>query len=343
MRLCFPVILSFLLFACQKETDRSLSRAFYHWQTELDPSEAEKEWMDSLGISKLYIKFFDVDWDAESGQAVPLATVQIASDFRFSEIIPTVFITNRTMRSVPDPEVPALAARITGSIQAILRKHPLLEASGIQIDCDWSGQTREKYFRLLKAIRAELGSAMDLSATIRLHQVKYFRETGIPPVDRGMLMFYNVGEVADWDCENSILNQADAGAYLQNFREYPLELDLVLPIFSWGVLYRQGRMIRLINNLRPEALQDTSYFHEAANNRFEITKSTYLDGYYLYRGDLIRTESVSTSLLNWSARTLSPLLKTQNLTAGFYHLDSSTIKHYEYEELEAVFQELAQP
>ena len=91
-------------------------------------------------------------------------------------------------------------------------------------------------------------------------------------------MFYNMGEVADWNCENSILNQTDARAYLPNFRDYPLDLDLVLPIFSWGVLYRQGRMIRLINNLRPEDLRDTTYFHEAANNRFEITKVRILTG-----------------------------------------------------------------
>ena len=53
--------------------------------------------MDTLQVHKLYIKYFDVDWDEAKEEAVPLAVVQIKDRLDATlEIIPTVFITNRT-------------------------------------------------------------------------------------------------------------------------------------------------------------------------------------------------------------------------------------------------------
>ena len=143
MRPFLTFLLAAFLLACQPETDRNLSRAFYHWQTKVDLSQTEKTWVDSLGTRKMYIRFFDVDWDGETKQPIPLATVQIDPEFSFPEIIPTVYITNRSLKAIREEQIPELAKRITDGIQTILRRYPQLDASEIQIDCDWSGQTRE--------------------------------------------------------------------------------------------------------------------------------------------------------------------------------------------------------
>ncbi|MFN7116651.1 MAG: hypothetical protein ACK4TA_07600, partial [Saprospiraceae bacterium] len=177
-----------------------------------------------------------------------------------------------------------------------------------------------------------------ISATIRLHQYRDFKETGVPPVNRGMLMFYNTGDVENWAEENSILNLEAASYYLptSDFRlptskTYPIPLDIALPIFSWGVLFRNGSMIRLINNLQATDLTDTARFLKIADNRFEVVKSTYLNGYYLYEGDQIRTESIDQSLLLQAADLLYDKIKNRPLTIAFYHLDTATIKHFPHE------------
>ncbi len=77
---------------------------------------------------------------------------------------------------------------------------------------------------------------MVLSATIRLHQVKYFETTGVPPVKSGMLMFYNTGDLENPSEENSILNIETAELYLSGLEDYPMQLDIVLPLFSWAVV-----------------------------------------------------------------------------------------------------------
>ncbi|MBK8703650.1 MAG: hypothetical protein IPN33_08475 [Saprospiraceae bacterium] len=131
----------------------------------------------------------------------------------------------------------------------------------IQIDCDWTEKTRDSYFYLLKKMREQLEPGnCALSATIRLHQVRYFKKTGAPPVDRGMLMFYNMGDVESWEEPNSILNIKKGEPYLDGAARYPLPLDVALPAFGWGVLFREGRMIRLIYPIDEKVLADTSRF-----------------------------------------------------------------------------------
>ena len=60
----------------------------------------------------------------------------------------------------------------------------------IQIDCDWTKSTKDKYFYLLKKIK-EL-SKKEISCTLRLYPYKYPEIMGVPPVDKAMLMCYNL-------------------------------------------------------------------------------------------------------------------------------------------------------
>ena len=176
------------------------------------------------------------------------------------ELIPTIFITNRTLLHLPTAKIDTLAARIVARTKALMKQLPDARIQEIQLDCDWTQKTKVSYFSLLEKIQAFCGADVQLSATIRLHQLKFANRTGIPPVDRGMLMFYNMGDLERWESANSILDNSIASQYLDARNTYPLDLDIALPIFAWGVLYRKGRMTKLINNLEAKQLADTSRF-----------------------------------------------------------------------------------
>jgi len=207
----------------------------------------------------------------------------------------------------------------------------------IQLDCDWTNKTRGKYFALLSEVKTYLNPKdILLSSTIRLHQVKYFKETGVPPIDKGMLMFYNIGDINDPKTTNSILDLDDAKKYLTNFWEYPLKLDIAFPIFSWGVLIRRGRTIKLISNLRPEDLKDDNKYIKVEENKYKVINSHYLEGYYLYEKDLIRTENVSCEQLTDAAKIMSSVLDNKDIVVSFFHLDRKCLKYYDYEELKTV-------
>lgn len=340
----FLFIFILLLTRCQP-APRQVQAAFYHWQTHLDLTLDERNYLDALNVKQLYAKFFDVDWDANQQQAIPLALINIeAKHLEQIQIIPTIFITNRTMLNIAEKDIPILAQKMMDKIKELYQAFATQPLTEIQLDCDWTMKSKDKYFALLQHLNQIIQpEQLQLSATIRLHQVKFFEKTGVPPVHKGMLMFYNMGNLNDITTKNSILDMAIAKDYFVNFDRYPLALDVALPIFAWGVLIRDEKMIKLINNLRPEQLSDSERFIKInspsnSQNLFQIIKNTYLDGYYLYEGDRIRLEQVSLEDLEEATEQLDDLILNSNLTISFYHLDTSVIKHYPYENLEKIYQ-----
>ena len=336
--LLFFLLLFLAVPSCHQPEGRKVRPAFYHWKTSLDISAFEESYLKSIPIRRIYLRFFDVDWDGISGQPLPLADLEVKTPVADSiEIVPAVFITNRTFLNLPSNKVPGLAENVFKKITHVFSKFPGHQVMELQFDCDWTAKTKEKYFNFLKAIKSKLKDpTVQLSSTIRLHQIKYFERTGVPPVDKGVLMFYNMGDVEDLNTKNSILDLAIAKSYLTNFEKYPLRIDLALPLFSWGVLIREGKMIKLINNLRASDLEDEDRFSKIDESHFEIIKSTYLQGYYLYEGDVLRLEKVSAELLRESAELLNKKVVHPDVTVIFYHLDSIAIKHYTHETLEDI-------
>lgn len=140
-------------------------------------------------------------------------------------IIPTVFITNECIQKLDTAQVISLAGKIVSLVKNIqinfLNNQKINE---VQIDCDWSSSTKEKYFSLLTYIK-KIGFP-NLSATIRLHQVKFSATTGIPPVAKSLLMCYNMGNLKDPATKNSIIETAELKKYTSNLGAYPLPLDV---------------------------------------------------------------------------------------------------------------------
>ena len=105
-----------LLFGgCRFDDSPSATRSFYYWRTVFDLSEADLDYLRALRVGKLYVKFFDVDWfDSAPRGAFPVAPARFASEFPPGmELVPTVFLTNATMRRIPLNEIPTLAEQIT--------------------------------------------------------------------------------------------------------------------------------------------------------------------------------------------------------------------------------------
>ncbi len=314
--------------------------AFYYWKTRLSVSEEQRDYLSGLGARKIYVKFFDVDWD---GGPVPLAEVEIdTARLGGLDIVPCVFITNRCVAQLPESGTAQLAARILQKTEELAAQYPGIRIREVQADCDWTASTRERYFNLLRRLRANLNAkGIILSATVRLHQYRRPEQTGVPPADRGMLMCYNTGDLEKWEEENSILRAEDVRQYTAGAGTYPLPLDVALPVFRWGVLFRDGRMIRLLHGLAPEHLGDSTRFRRTSVHRFEVIKSTFWDGYYLYEGDCLRLEAPEWEDLAESARLLQKVWRRsgRGTTAAFYHLDSTAVQHYPPKALSSLFRE----
>lgn len=337
-RVVIYLICIICVISCQSK-ERQVETSFYYWKQQFAINNAEQIYLNDLKVKKIYIKFFDINKNNDTQQTEMIAPVYFAQQpAEDINIIPTVFITNKTLIHSSLSEISGLVDYIYNNIQTILKKNEITNVKTIQIDCDWSLSTKEKYFKLLSLLKNKM-QHQELSATIRLHQIKFHSKTGIPPVDRGTLMFYNMDDVTADSTENSILDLSVAKQYFYNFDTYTLPLDVALPLFRWGVLIRRGRVIQLLNHLMSKDL-DPNRFQELKKNQYQVLESHYFKGYYLYKGDKIRLENVPLEDLIQASKLLETHIKRDTLlNLTYYHLDSLALQHYSVEDVKNISKE----
>lgn len=313
--------------------------AWYHWQQRWQPADSLLSWADPKAEAVWYVRFFDIDAPAGTASAVPVSRLEWGKPLP-DTLVAAVFLTTRALAAVPADSLPSLAQK-TWRLMTQMAEAANVHLAEVQIDCDWTPSLRDKYFSFLSAFRQMLPASCALSATIRLHQVKWAERTGIPPVDRGMLMVYNTGDVRTPTTRNSILETEVLRQYLSGFDTYPLPLDVVWPLFEWGVVFRDGRFVRLISPLSDTDLRDTTRFAQAEDHRFAVRQSTYLKGHYLYAGDTIRLEAVPFDTLLLAARLLHRAMPRPPARVAFYHLDELVPQNWTHDQLRRIVEAMA--
>lgn len=322
IHLLFLLITVSTLHSCSKPMDTEIS--FYYWRTIFKLSNNEKSVINENSTKKLYIRYFDIDI-TENGQVFPVAKLNI-NDTTTCEIIPVIYIKNKVMLS-KQWDINELVNNILTLIKQI---HSQTNSSleEIQIDCDWSAMSKERFMTFVNTFKQEWNGK--LSATIRLHQIKYFSQTGIPNVDYGVLMYYNMGKIDDTS-RNSIYDKDIAQQYTKSLSNYPLPLKIALPIFSWGIQTRNGKVIGIFGKKTLSDLKNNNNLIDLNNNSFKVIIPFYEQGKYFETDDIIICESVSTNDLEEMTLHLLQQNKIFENEIIFYDLDSINIQQYDKE------------
>ncbi|MEO6883177.1 MAG: hypothetical protein ABI199_04030 [Bacteroidia bacterium] len=338
-KIIFGILILTSILSCQKPSKKVITHGFYYWKTDFKISSNEREMLHQCDVKKLYVRFFDVNLDAETNLAKPIQPIVFSDHFPAGiQIIPVVFITNETLLKTDSSQIETLGKNIADKLEEMIKQSVNTGVSEIQLDCDWSALTKNKYFNLIRNIRpiAEQNH-WKISATIRLYQEKYFTITGVPPVDRGTLMAYNMQPLTNPKIENSILDVEEEKKYIGNLANYPLKLDVVLPIFYWGVLFRNNHFYGILNNLSDSVLKNNFSFNKIAENVYEAKTDVDLNTFHLYQHDQIRLENCSEEALEKSISMIASKNKTDSLSFSFFSLDSLLIKPFGYEKINSLF------
>ncbi|MCD0470185.1 hypothetical protein [Flavobacterium sp. JAS] len=315
-------LLVFLLISCGKSEKPVV--AFYYWKTIFKLSQKETEALKDNDVSKLYVRYFDIGLHPENQQPIPVSPIRFQQSVNNFTIVPVVFIQNKVML-LPDLDIDDLAQKTFSFIEEINAKNKI-QCNEIQIDCDWTLKSKENYLKFIE--RFKKFSHKKLSATIRLHQVKYFKKTKIPNVDSGVLMYYNMGTIAT-DSLNSIYNQKIAERYLKSLKKYPLHLDLALPIYSWGVHIRNQKVIGLRSKINVSELKKNQNFEQVNALFFKVKQSNYKNGVFYEENDLLKIEAISSEDLLEMADELDDNLAQKPKEIIFYDLDEFNLNNYE--------------
>lgn len=316
-----------------------VKRSIYYWKTNFSTKGYTGKRLKEVQCNNIYLHCFDVDWNAIANKPEPVAVVRFpdeAPDRSFA-YTPVVFITQPVLKKIRREDLPVLAANIARLLQQLTgnRNIPVKE---IQIDCDWTAATKDVYFTLLEQLKQQdYFKGKLLSCTIRLHQVKYKTRSGIPPVDRGLLMCYNLGDLKKAGDHNSILNAGLAKDYLQDMDSYPLTLDIALPLFSWCIQFRGPVMKGILRDVSDASIKNVSCFKRRTDHLYTCTADTIWQGYDFRRGDEVRIEAPSMEDIRSVAAFTARKLKNDSLSVILFHADSLTLAKYSNNDLEAIY------
>jgi len=356
----YLIFILFIVFANCNPTEGTKNRAFYYWKTTYSFSDDEKELSNELGVSKLYIRFFDVDWSAMRQEAVPLGILNSEYDERFmDEYVPCVFITNMVMIKSSKNQLDTLANRIYGKVKdmaesfvsqqkwsvdsiSLYKSGKLIDNwKEIQIDCDWSENSKDNYFYFLKSVK-ELFKDKQISVTLRLWQLKYQEKAGIPPVDKVMLMCYSTGNPREYNIQNSIATFDVLKTYIKG-RRYELPVDFALPIYNWAVLFHNQKFKGIIGDFDTQiAENDTVLYKHIKNNCYIYKSDTVIGNKYIRFGDEVRLESLKPEGMDELVKLLSNSdLYSSKSTISFFSWDTTYIQNYGKENIKNYYNRFA--
>ncbi len=338
MKKILLTILFVLLFqACSKPNKvENVERAFYYWKSDnWNLSEMEDKVIDTQKVSKLYVKFFEVEHNNLMGN-IPISKNNLSfySDKKFT-VVPCVYIRNEVFLESKKEALDLLADNVAFLINKKKEDNldRLKEVDEIQMDCDWTINSKENYFYFLKKLKEIYKKKV--SCTLRLYPYKYPDKMGIPPVDKVMLMCYNLINPLDNKDKNSILDINELGLYLNKQREYPVHLDIALPIYSWMQLYQNNQFTKVIYN---DFDKIEPFLKPIKPLWFEVTKDITLPNLYLRVGDKVKYDKITSNQLNKAINIIKKkVILERQITVSLFHLDAEQTKYFSHEEISTLY------
>ena len=349
------LLLAALLAACSKRQE-PVTNAMYYWSTTFDIDSAKTLFMQQHHVQKLYIRYFDVIVDDGTGELMPNASIRFPVSreggnlepshprtpvppkeniLGEKEIVPTIFIVNDVMRKNTD----GLAEKILKRVMQMNETHGIKNVHELQIDCDWSVKTRQRFFAFMKELhQLAQKEGLRLSATIRLHQLAQKP----PSCDRGILMMYNTGDFSNFDDEHPILDMKVVHPYLQHLKSYSLPLATAYPIFAYDVVFREfsrseERGERRENSPKGGEKSSLTPRSPLPAPRYIYIGLQHFDGEIpVMAGDTIVRRYASFDEVMQVRRAIDKLRPDANREVILFDLNSTSItrfKHNEYEEI----------
>ena len=344
-------LLSFLLFliflSCSDTNSTSKiedANSFCYWKTALNFSENEQDSALEMKVNHMYIRYFDVDWDSSEKEARPVATLTVKDgELPFKNITPAVFFTNKVFQLSTKKQLDILAKRTAGRIekinQLILKNNKNISdycIPDILIDCDWSEGTKENFFYFVQKLDEETLD-FEITTTLRLWQYKDQKRAGIPPVNRVLLMCYNLQPANQYGIQNSIVSLSEIKKYTEGVT-YPLDIDIALPAFAWGVIFRQQKFEGLVTDSLNTYRSDTLRFEKVNKNLYRFNEEMVIGDFFARPGDELRIEDISKDELIELTQYLFKTLKMKDQSRiTFFSWDQENINGYGTEQFKKIY------
>jgi len=325
MRHPIAIVLFFFLLclSCNSPKGKSDAHAFYSWSAFYQPADSSAK-LPSATFNHLYLHYYDVTWSDE--YKIPLPKPSFRQQFVDSAFYgknpftPVIHIENMVLEKLPIDSMAPLAAKMNSKMELlssqILQQSAVKPDDEIQIDCNWTPATKDKYFILLLQLK-QLQPKKELSATVNLYAFKEKATMGVPPVTRAMLQCYDIGRSNDTSSMNANLDAAILPGYFKD-SVYPLPLDLAFPVGGWMVHYRDGKKLGY-PYLFEFFKEGKSVFGEEGKDQFKLLRDTSYLGTDFKLNDILRREAVQPEVLASAIKYISGKIKYRRIAFWYWN------------------------
>jgi hypothetical protein len=356
-----------LFLSCESKKKHDVIQSFCYWKTDSYFGQEEDSLAKQMKLKHMYVRFFDVDWNPYAEEAQPVATIYNIRLSDSLKITPSIFITNDVLLNSSKNQLDVLSERMTVRIKKLIDKYQTEKASALAykiadadyerqkgndvltrlstdsitiaekpkfekdiqellFDCDWTESSKDNYFYLLEKLKLKFPN-YKIASTIRLWQYKYYEKAGIPPVDKGLLMCYNMTNPTEYNTKNSIGTSDELADYITHDK-YPLELDIALPLFSWSVLFRGGEFKGVISEYQ-EFEKSPTIFKKTDDNKYTLQDDIQIGNFYARNGDEIKIEKISDEEIEDMIDIITEKVKISSTTkVTFFSFDKKYINDY---------------
>jgi hypothetical protein len=345
-----PLILLFCFLPGLLSAQAKQAPAFYYSKPKLVFKETEMQLAVEQGVKKLYLRYFNLDWSAGYQQAVPMDVLTIGWNLQYDldEVVPCIGISNAALSKSTGLALDSLAARVDRKIVQITdelqqghfgsyyyripnnltweEKNDLIDSlkrnwvanhlREVQIDCAWTPETKDAYFRFLRLLAAR-HPEWQITCTLSLQQYQNRKKMGIPPVKSVALLCFNAQKGPDFGLPAA----AGLDAYLKG-KKYPLSVNPVLPIFNWGVWYRDENFMGVLRELG----QFEKVLKQQDDTHLVVQANWNNGSIFLQKGDVIHTETPDEENLKQVLLVLRNRLGSRMGQVLYFDWDSEKIK-----------------
>jgi hypothetical protein len=320
-------------FACKADKKHE-TPSFYFWKTEFNLSNLEKINLAHLQVRHLYVRMFDVVWDETLKEAKPIGILEDNGELQAFQVTPVIYIKNKVFKNLSAQQSKTLAGLVANQVSKMSTKYNF-GYDEIQLDCDWTETTKTQFFTFLKSIKSLTN--LTTSSTIRLHQIKYKKRSGVPPCDKGVLMFYNIGKINALQNRNSIFNTVDAEKYSSYINSYPIPLSAALPIYSWGIHCRAGKVKQILPRREYVDFSNNAYF-EIDTPFVRVKEAIVFKGIAFEKNDYIKIEAINSETCFKAAQILQKNAPENGYEdVIFFDIDAHSMNHFNHEKITDIY------
>jgi len=141
----------------------------------------------------------------------------------------------------------------------------------------------------------------------------------------------------DYRVENSIASLEELKKYVSG-KKYPLKLDVALPIFNWGILFRNERFMGILGNVSKQEYDENFIEYEyLENGRYCSLTDKVKGNFFIRKGDIIKIEEVSKEELHQMAEYLKSEINMDKYSrVTFFSWNNLYINNYGTDEIKNI-------